>query len=60
MIFTVILNHDINCDTKVDVSDLVLLAIDFGKISGYNTKCDIKKDDIIDIFDVVYVASKFT
>jgi Right handed beta helix region len=51
---------DINCDSTVDVADLILVSQDFGKTVGYNTKCDTNTDKIIDIFDVVYVASRFT
>ena len=52
---------DINCDTKIDVSDLNLVASDFGKSSGFNNaKSDTNNDGIVDIYDVVYVASRFT
>jgi hypothetical protein len=51
---------DLNCDTKIDVSDLIIVANDFGKTSGYNSKSDTNNDKIIDIFDVVFVASRFT
>ena len=50
---------DINCDTKVDVSDLNIVASDFGKTSGFNNaKSDTNTDGIVDIFDVVFVASR--
>ena len=51
---------DINCDTRVDISDLILITRDFGKTSGYNLKADTDSNGIIDIFDIVYVASRFT
>src|SRR4030042_1982301 len=50
---------DINCDTKVDLSDLNIVASDFGKTSGLNNaKSDTNNDGIVDIYDVVYVASR--
>ena len=52
---------DINCDTKVDISDLNIVASDFGKSTGFNNqKSDTNNDGIIDIYDVVYVASRIT
>src|SRR4030043_805256 len=52
---------DLNCDTKVDLSDLNIVANDFGKSSGFNNaKSDTNNDGIVDIYDVVYVASRFT
>ena len=50
---------DLNCDTKVDLSDLNIVANDFGKSSGFNNaKSDTNNDGIVDIYDVVYVASR--
>jgi len=51
---------DLNCDTRIDVADLSIVASDFGKTSGYNSKSDTNTDGIVDIFDVVFVASRFT
>jgi len=52
---------DLNNNGKVDVSDIVIVASDFGKTSGFNNaKSDTNNDLIVDIFDVVYVASRFT
>jgi len=52
---------DLNGDGKVDVSDLSIVALDFGKTSGLiNSKSDTNGDNIVDIFDIVYVASRFT
>jgi hypothetical protein len=46
---------------EVDVSDLIIVTSDFGKMSGFNNpKSDTNSDGIVDIFDVVYVASRFT
>jgi hypothetical protein len=52
---------DINCDNTVDVTDLIIVASDFGKTSDLiNSKSDTNGDNIVDIYDVVYVASRFT
>jgi len=52
---------DINCDSKVDVQDLIIVASDFGKTTNFNnSKSDTNGDNIVDIYDVVYVASRFT
>jgi len=52
---------DLSGDGKVDVSDLSIVALDFGKTSGFNNlKSDTNGDHIVDIFDIVYVASRFT
>jgi hypothetical protein len=48
-------------DNDVDLQDLIILIGDFGKTSGFNNpKSDTNSDGIVDIFDVVYVASRFT
>jgi len=52
---------DLNNDGDVDVADLSVVAVDFGKTSGFNNlKSDTNNDNIVDIYDVVYVASRFT
>lgn len=52
---------DLNGDGKVDVSDLNLVASDFGKTSNLNNaKSDTNIDGIVDIYDVVYVASRIS
>ena len=52
---------DLDGNGKVDVSDLSIVALDFGRTSGFsNSKSDTNNDDIVDIFDIVYVASRFT
>ena len=52
-------NADLNNDGNVDVSDLIIVAGDFGKTSGFNSRADTDSNNIVDIFDVVYVASRF-
>jgi hypothetical protein len=52
---------DLDNDNDVDLQDLIILINDFGKTSGLNNpKSDTNSDSIVDIFDVVYVASRFT
>jgi parallel beta-helix repeat protein len=52
---------DLNNDSKVDVQDLIIVANDFGKTSGFNNpKSDTNNDNIVDIYDVVFIASRFT
>jgi hypothetical protein len=52
---------DLDVDMDVDLQDLIILISDFGKTSEFNNpKSDINGDSIVDIYDVVYVASRFT
>lgn len=51
---------DLNIDCKVNLLDLQVVTMDFGRTSGYDSRADIVVDGEIDIFDVVYVASRFT
>ena len=51
---------DINCDGVVDIVDLGIVASDFSKTSGFNSKADTDSNNVIDIFDIVFVASRFT
>jgi hypothetical protein len=39
---------------------LVIVASNFGLTSGFNPLADTNGDNLIDIFDVVYVASRFS
>ncbi|MFH1237794.1 MAG: LamG-like jellyroll fold domain-containing protein [Candidatus Aenigmatarchaeota archaeon] len=51
---------DLNGDGVVDISDLAIVAYNFGKASGFNEKTDTDGSGAVDIFDIVFVASKFT
>ena len=55
-----IIPGDLNRDGVVDIQDLIIVTSDFGKNSNYNPNADTDSNNIIDIFDVVFVASRFT
>jgi hypothetical protein len=46
-------------DGKVDIFDLVLVAQNFGKTSGFDSRADANDDGKVDIFDLVIVAQNF-
>ncbi|MFH1510262.1 MAG: choice-of-anchor Q domain-containing protein, partial [Candidatus Woesearchaeota archaeon] len=50
---------DLNCDKKVDIFDLVIVAQNYGKDSGFDTRADANKDGKVDIFDLVVVAQNY-
>jgi hypothetical protein len=53
---------DINFDGKIDIFDIVVLAIAFGSTGGdpnWNVEADITLDGIVDIFDIVKIALEF-
>ncbi|MFH1510260.1 MAG: right-handed parallel beta-helix repeat-containing protein [Candidatus Woesearchaeota archaeon] len=50
---------DLNCDKKVDIFDLVLVAQNYGKTSGFDTKADANKDGEVNILDLVLVAQNY-
>ena len=49
---------DVNKDGVVDVTDLVLVASNFGE-TGVGISGDVNSDGVIDIFDLVLVAKRF-
>ena len=51
---------DLNTDCAVNLLDLQIVTMDFGRTSGYDPRADTVLDGEIDIYDVVYVASRFT
>ena len=53
---------DINHDNIVDITDLVLVAKDFGSRidQRFNVESDVNTDGVVDIFDLILVASKFS
>ena len=57
-----LLKWDINHDNVVDITDLVLVAKDFGSRidQGANGRSDVNTDGIVDLFDLILVASKFS
>lgn len=50
---------DIDGDGFVNVKDLIIVAIDFGKTSGFNPACDLAADGRIDIKDLLVVAINY-
>lgn len=48
---------DLNNDTRVDIGDLIIVASNFGTS---NSVADTDGNGIIDIFDIVYIASRLT
>jgi hypothetical protein len=51
---------DLDDDGDVDIEDLTIIAIHFGKTSGYDPEADVVPNNEIDVFDVVFVASRFS
>jgi hypothetical protein len=51
---------DLNYDGSVDVLDLGIIAANFGKTSGFEPRADVVDNNEIDVFDLVFVASRFT
>jgi len=51
---------DLNGDWIVDIEDLAMIANDFGKRSGFDPRSDTIASGEIDIYDLVFVASRFT
>ncbi len=62
IIFQSISQGDINCDKKVDIRDIALVAIHYGgsaESSNYDMFSDSNMDFKIDIVDIATVAVKF-
>jgi hypothetical protein len=51
---------DLDNDGDVDIDDLIIVTRDFGRTSGYDARADTIINGEIDIYDVVFVASRFT
>jgi hypothetical protein len=52
---------DLNSDGFVNSADFFIVVGDFGKSSNFNNaRSDTNSDNIIDIYDVVYVASRMS
>ncbi|MGG7177775.1 dockerin type I domain-containing protein [Clostridium paraputrificum] len=55
------MKEDVNCDGKVDLKDLAEITQRYNitnKDSNWDNKCDINKDLIIDIYDIVLISKK--
>lgn len=53
---------DLNNDGKIDIIDLVKIALAYGSVPGFpiwNPYVDLNQDGIIDIFDLVAIAVNF-
>lgn len=53
---------DLNCDSSIDIFDLILITPHFGKTYPHpywNSTADVVPNDEIDIFDIVFIASRF-
>src|SRR4030042_1927682 len=50
--------RDLAGENDVDIQDLIIVSRNFGKTTGYDPEADTNHDNIIDIFDVVFVASR--
>jgi hypothetical protein len=50
---------DVNCDSSVDIIDLVIIAQNFNKSSGFYEGADQNNDGRVDIVDLVIVAQNF-
>lgn len=50
---------DTNNDGRVDMADLMRVAQNFGRTSGFDERIDVKKDGKIDLLDLVIVARHF-
>jgi hypothetical protein len=53
---------DLNNDGKVDISDLVIVATNFGRTSGFDVRANVvsSSPEVIDISDLSFVARRFT
>ncbi|UCD07902.1 MAG: hypothetical protein JSW41_02970 [Candidatus Aenigmatarchaeota archaeon] len=51
---------DLNCDTDINILDLSMVTSEFGKTSGFDPILDMDKNGEIDIYDLVFVAGRFT
>jgi len=51
---------DLSGDGFVDMEDMAIIALDFGKRSGFDPRADTDGNGEIDIYDLVFVASRLT
>jgi len=51
---------DLNGDCSVTILDLAMIALDFGRTFGFDPRADTDGSSEIDVYDLVFVASRFT
>jgi hypothetical protein len=51
---------DLDNDGDVDIDDIIMVILEFGKTTDFNPVVDIDGNGVIDIFDVVFIAGRFT
>ncbi|MCX6817886.1 MAG: LamG domain-containing protein, partial [Candidatus Aenigmarchaeota archaeon] len=51
---------NLNDDNIFDMADLIIVSTNFGKNSGFDLRADTDNNGEIDIFDMTFVASRFT
>ena len=50
---------DVNLDSIVDIFDLSIVALYYGKIVPWDYNPDVNRDSVVDLFDLVLVSSHF-
>ncbi|KYK25977.1 hypothetical protein AYK26_01715 [Euryarchaeota archaeon SM23-78] len=51
---------DLTLDGEVDIFDLIIVASNFGRTSGFDLRADADNNGEVDILDIVFIASRFT
>lgn len=49
---------DVDGDNDVDRDDLAVVVANLGKVSGFDARADVNKDDKVDIFDLMLTAKE--
>lgn len=55
---TSLVSGDVNEDDRVDISDVAMIAVGFGR-TGPELLTDVNQDEVVDIFDIVLVSKNF-
>ncbi|MBW3000497.1 hypothetical protein KY341_01325 [Candidatus Woesearchaeota archaeon] len=51
---------DLNCDGSVDIFDLIIVASNFGRTTGFDGRADTDGSNEIDIYDLVFISTRFS